>query len=214
MYMNVPSRSTCFDVDLDVFCGCEPRSIEISKQISMARAGMLSQMKHTRLSIVAVAVFLCLSAIGCARDTTIILVRHAEKGPGQDPDLTPAGEARAQSLVDVVKRSGVSSIYTTQFKRTQQTAAPAATELGLTPVVTPISGTPEAHASAIASDIKARRTGTRVLVVGHSNTVPLIIAELGVANPPSIAESQFDRIFIVTRRKDVTTRIIEAKYGP
>ncbi len=159
---------------------------------------------------------LCLASLGltgCAKDTTIILVRHAEKGPGQDPSLTPAGQLRALALRDAIDGAGLSAIYVTNFQRTQQTAAPTATALGLTPTIVSISGTPEAHAADVAARVRARTSGSRILVVGHSNTVPLIMQQLGVTNPPTIAESEFDRFFVLLRRKDAATRVIEVQYG-
>jgi len=150
---------------------------------------------------------------GCARDTTILLVRHAERGPGQDPALTPAGLQRANALRDAVARSGVSAIFVSNFQRTQQTAAPTAQLLGLTPIVVPISGTASAQAADIASRITNTFAGSRVLVVGHSDTLPLIMAQLGVTNPPAIAESDFNRFFLVIRRSNAETRFIEVKYG-
>src|SRR4029453_9075189 len=66
--------------------------------------------------------------------TTIILVRHAEKNiepNNPNPNLSPAGQARAQELVRVLGNAGITAIYATQFVRTQQTAQPLATHLGL-----------------------------------------------------------------------------------
>ena len=71
-----------------------------------------------------------------APSTVVLLVRHAERAPGTgDVPISDAGQARAAALADVGKVAGVSAIITTQFLRTQQTAAPLATALGLTPVV-------------------------------------------------------------------------------
>src|SRR5216684_4306220 len=61
--------------------------------------------------------------------TTIILIRHAEKNiepNNPDPDLSPAGQARAQEIVRMFGDAGVSAIYATQYKRTQQTVKPLA----------------------------------------------------------------------------------------
>ena len=43
-------------------------------------------------------------------NTTVLLVRHAEKADvaGADPPLSPAGEARAQNLIAVAGDAGVS----------------------------------------------------------------------------------------------------------
>src|SRR6185369_15229958 len=66
---------------------------------------------------------------------TIILVRHAEKKDvppeNKDPDLSPAGMARAEELVRMFGDSGVGAIYATQYKRTQQTIKPLADKLNL-----------------------------------------------------------------------------------
>src|SRR6478672_3572568 len=68
--------------------------------------------------------------------TTVILVRHAEKKiepNNQDPDLTPAGEVRAQEIARMFRDAGINAIYATQFKRTQQTVKPLATLTGISP---------------------------------------------------------------------------------
>ena len=53
--------------------------------------------------------------------TTVILVRHAEKNiepNNADPDLSPAGQARAHELVRVLGSTPVDAIYATNLKRT------------------------------------------------------------------------------------------------
>lgn len=152
---------------------------------------------------------------GCASpETTVVLVRHAEKAAvGRDPDLTPEGRARAQALVDIAKREKVQAIYVTPFKRTQQTAEPTAQSLGVTPIVVPLTGTAEQHAAAVAAEIRTSWTGKSVLVVGHSNTVPLVMKELGVQTPPTIQETEFARLFIVRVAKDGSVRVEERTYG-
>src|SRR3989454_12655624 len=66
--------------------------------------------------------------------TTVILIRHAEKvidPNNNDPDLSPAGQTRAQELVRMFGDAGINAIYATQYKRTQQTVKPLADKLGL-----------------------------------------------------------------------------------
>src|SRR6266705_2942801 len=74
-----------------------------------------------------------------AAKSTIFIVRHAEKAAsgGNDLDLSEAGRARAKTLANVLKDAGVSAIYVTEFKRTQQTAAPLAKRLHLHPTIVP-----------------------------------------------------------------------------
>src|ERR1022692_3482625 len=78
-----------------------------------------------------------------AAQSTIFVVRHAEKAEsgGNDPDISEAGRARAESLAKMLKNATTTAIYTTEFKRTQQTATPAAKALGLALTIVPAKDT-------------------------------------------------------------------------
>ena len=52
---------------------------------------------------------------GSAQPATFILVRHAEKGPGADPELTPEGQRRAQRLADRLASQPVRAVYAFQY---------------------------------------------------------------------------------------------------
>ena len=153
-------------------------------------------LKSTSLAFL-VAVLLATPA---AAQQTVFLVRHAERAdtsPGvsptmaADPDLSEAGRARAESLASALKDARITAIYATEFKRTQQTAAPLAKVLGLTvKVVTSKS------AADLLKQLKAEKGN--VLVVGHSNTVPEVIKALGVAPPVTIGDDEFDNMFLVS----------------
>src|SRR6478735_2421218 len=125
-----------------------------------------------------------------ATNTTIILVRHAEKAaePVADPPLTAAGAARAEALADVVRDAGINAIVTTQYQRTRQTVAPTAAKLGITAEVIPA----QLSARATADTILARHRGHTVLVSGHSNTVPGLVAALGAPQPADICDAGYD----------------------
>ena len=173
----------------------------------------------SRLSLLfGTAVCLLVAACTCtplprSAVTTVILVRHAEKETGDDPGLTASGQARARALVDAVGDDPLAAIYVTQFRRTRQTAAPAAAAFGIEPTVIPAEGSTEDHGRAVAAHILAHHGGERVLVVGHSNTLPPIIRHLGSA-PPAIEETEYDRLFVVTRRSaPATATLREARYG-
>src|SRR5438093_7590296 len=72
-------------------------------------------------------------------EPVVVIVRHAEKAAsdGGDPDLSPAGRARAEELARILKDSGITAIFTSEFKRTQQTAAPIAASTGISTTVVP-----------------------------------------------------------------------------
>lgn len=130
---------------------------------------------------------------------TIYLVRHAERADSgtmagtkmaTDPDLSDAGRARAESLASMLRDAGIKAIYTTEYKRTRQTAEPLAKAIGTTVTVVPAR-----DMKALVEKLKA--ADTPVLVVGHSNTVGETIAALGVTEPVKISDADYDNLFVV-----------------
>ena len=131
---------------------------------------------------------------------TVILVRHAERADARagarptmdtDPDLSDAGRQRAESLAAILKDAGITAVFVTEYKRTQQTAAPLAQLLGLTPVSI-------AAKDVLALVARLEQTHGNALVVGHSNTVPEVITALGVTKNVTIAEDEYDSLFVVS----------------
>ena len=142
--------------------------------------------------------------------TTVYIVRHAEKLDPANPDtpLSPDGEQRAQALAARLAKAGVQHIHVTSKLRTQQTAAPLATQLDLEPVIME----PGAVAELVAH-IKAEDQGKVVLVVGHSNTVPDIVKALSGTDVGGIPEERFDRLFQVVIAPDGKSTVEELRFG-
>src|SRR4029077_14260536 len=69
----------------------------------------------------------------------VVVVRHAEKAANdpKDPDLSPTGRARANALARILKDAEIKAVFTTEFKRTQQTAAPTSALSGVAPTTVP-----------------------------------------------------------------------------
>ena len=145
---------------------------------------------------------------------TVYLVRHAEKGtqPAADPPLTAAGGARAQALVGVLADAGIRSVITTHLLRTRDTGRPLAERLGITPQVLRVAGPATDHAQAVAAAVRALPAGA-VLVVGHSNTVPLIIAALGGPTMPDICDAAYANLFVLQLAADGTATLARTEYG-
>jgi broad specificity phosphatase PhoE len=140
---------------------------------------------------------LCLLLLGLIvsladAQSTIFMVRHAEKAESasDDPDLSGAGRARAEALTKMLKDVGIAAIYATEFKRTQQTAAPLAKVLGLEVAIVPGKET-------TTLSTKLRNLHADALVVGHSNTIPELIKALGVATSITISDTDYDNLFLV-----------------
>ncbi|HEY6045333.1 MAG TPA: phosphoglycerate mutase family protein [Pyrinomonadaceae bacterium] len=143
--------------------------------------------------------------------TTIILTRHAEKiiDPNDpDVDLSPAGQARALEIVRMFSDAGVNAIYATQYKRTQQTVKPLADKLGLPVTVVNAKNTPD-----LVTQIKAQNSGQTILIAGHNNTVPEIIAALGGPQYPNIPDTEYDNLFVVTVYRTGKVKVLKMKYG-
>jgi len=140
-------------------------------------------------------------------DAYVVLVRHAEKEEGEDPDLSPSGRLRAAALEHSAAAWPLDAIYVSQFRRTQATAVPLADRQGLTAQVVD-AGDPTGLAERIRREWKPA-----VAVVGHSNTVPAVIGALGVEDVPEILEDQYDDLFIVRLSADGGAHLIHLKYG-
>lgn len=143
--------------------------------------------------------------------TTVILVRHAEKKIEPDnpnPDLTPAGEARAQEIARMFGDAGINVIYATQFKRTQQTVKPLSDRLGIAPTLVNANQTDE-----LAKEISTNHRGQTIFVAAHNNTVPALVSTLSGESFPIIPESEYDNLYIVTIYRFGKAKVVKLKYG-
>jgi broad specificity phosphatase PhoE len=144
--------------------------------------------------------------------TTVIVVRHAEKvDSSTDPLLSEAGRQRAAALADALAHAGVTAIFTTQYRRNQATAEPLASRAGLRPKMVQAARDAAAHAAAVAALARQEPAGSVVLVIGHSNTVPAIIAALGGPEVPAIDDDAYSDFFVLQLAGD-RTRLIHARY--
>lgn len=150
-----------------------------------------------------------------AADTMVIVVRHAEKSADdpKDPSLSAQGNARASKLAEVLKSSGVKAVYTTQYKRTQQTGMPTAVQAGLQIDVRPATReNAGSYTADLLKEIKKKHGGETVLIVGHSNTVPEIVKYATGVDVSPMGENEFDRIYVITLGKK--PRLVSVSYNP
>ncbi len=147
--------------------------------------------------------------------TTIIFVRHAEQTSHDeaDPSLSEAGKRRVAELTrqlafaDVVQ--GIDAIYSTDLKRSTETAQPLAERLDL-----PINIYDGSDTETVLAEILKVHKGKVILVVGHSNTVPELIFNLGASkNVPAIERDEFDNIYVISIPWFGKTKTIRLRYG-
>ena len=153
-----------------------------------------------------------------AAATVVLVMRHAERadagaGAGNammaaDPGLSAAGVARARAFAEALREGEVSAVYVTQYRRTRDTGAPIA---GMATAGAPIAGTAgvpvierpvsaanaAGYGAALAREIRERHGGRTVAVVGHSNTVPEIVAALSGRPAPALTERDYGDVFVV-----------------
>jgi len=172
-------------------------------------------MKRRTVIAIACACSIVASVHLRAADSQVIfVVRHAERADSgtasgrsmnADPPLSAAGKERAKRLASLLRSAHVAHIFTTEFQRTRQTAAPLAAQLHQDAVTVPaddLNGLME----------RLLKTSGTTLVVGHSNTVPDIMKRLGVAEQVSIPDSEFDNLFVIVRQPDGAATLVRLKY--
>jgi broad specificity phosphatase PhoE len=150
-----------------------------------------------------------------ATTTTIVLVRHAEKQVGaiSDAPLSPQGEVRASRLAQMFGDNEpfgrIGRIYVTNTRRTQQTSAGVAQRLGISAIVVDA----KTDSRELARRVLRENRGGRALIVGHSNTVPEVVAALArVENVPPIGEEEFDSLYVVTVPTIGKVSVLRLKY--
>ena len=153
-------------------------------------------------------------AASSTRPVTVIAVRHAEKvDDSRDPALSPAGTERAQALAAALQHAGLDAAYASQYQRTRLTAMPAARAAGLAVRIEPIEGDVAAWAQGFAVELARDHAGETVLVSGHSNTIPPLVAVLCGCEVRPLADSDYDRLYLVNGAGSENPDLIVARYG-
>lgn len=138
---------------------------------------------------------LTVPAVAAAQEdaTVVYLVRHAERAEDgtSDPVISLSGWDRSRLLADVLRDAGLTHIHTSDFRRTRMTGAPTAEATGLS-----LRVYDPRDLRGFAEEL--RRTPGRHLVLGHSNTTPGLVEALGGDPSGTIADLEYDRLYIVT----------------
>ena len=165
-----------------------------------------------------VGILLAVALAGCAGaqtaavapTPTFIVVRHAEKADAsRDPALSPAGQARAARLARHLAATPLAAAYATTFQRTRQTLEPVARAQGVPVTVYD----PAQPAPQFAARLKAEHPAGTVLVAGHSNTVPAIVAALCDCTVAPMDDAEYDRLSIVRAGPDGRPVLEVSRYG-
>ncbi len=184
---------------------------------NLQRRPFLAPIGLVALTVTAGVVVLIAAAwfLMTSTSTTVIVVRHAPQMlgvGGDDPPLSAEGESRAASLAHVLGdthlKSRVAAIYVSSRLRSRSTAAPLAQMLGITPEVVP-----EDNPRVLARRVLHDHSGETVLIVGHANTLPALVADLsGVTGIPPVEPSDYASLYIVTVPRVGRPGVIRLRY--
>ena len=158
-------------------------------------------MKTLAMKRFLIALFIIMSIQGLSAQktelTTFILVRHAEKAKDnpRDSNLSEIGMKRAESLKSLLANAGITAIYSTPYKRTQQTVAPIAEFLSLE------IKSYNPRSMYFLADIFSKHNGGTILISGHSNTTPTAVNTLlGKEKFEWLEENEYDKVFYNWKR--------------
>lgn len=165
-----------------------------------------------RLRLLIPALLVCLGAsaprVAAQEPVVVYLVRHAERAEDgtDDPSISREGQARAALLPHILADAGITRIHTTDYKRTRQTVAPLADATELSPEVYDPRDLP-----AFAAHL--RSLPGRHLVAGHSNTTPALVEALGGDAHGTIAEMEYDRLYVVVIPAEGPVTTVLMRFG-
>lgn len=155
------------------------------------------------------AILLLMMISSCT--TKYYLVRHAEKRNNSDTSsLTPEGEIRAVALKDLLSGKDIKKIYASTYKRTQLTAKPLADATGNQIILY------SPDTTAAFGEYLKKLSGTSVLIVGHTNTIPELAEILSDESVSPIPENDFDNIYTIEVKRDlvwVSRYLTSSTYG-
>jgi broad specificity phosphatase PhoE len=168
-----------------------------------------------------VLMLLLLWPAAASAQQAIIIVRHAERQTGGEADdgLSEAGRQRSERLAAVLKDAGITHVFVSDRRRTLETAQPLARaqKLSASRIAIPARGRGKIDPSelqvraTLLAISKLPRTAV-VLVVGHSNTVPMFLTRLGYDRRVTIPDAEFDNLFVVTPRATRTPSVVRLRF--
>ncbi|MCV2890846.1 phosphoglycerate mutase family protein [Ruegeria aquimaris] len=133
-------------------------------------------------------------ATPAAAQEAVYVIRHGEKElSGDEPALTPEGRDRAAGWARMLRHAGLDAVITSDALRTRETGAIIAEALDLR-----ASAWPATDIAGLVDTLEFDHEDDRVLVVAHAETIPGILARLGVLDEISVDQTEFANLFVVT----------------
>lgn len=165
-------------------------------------------MRSTIIFLFCYMFFSCTTLLGQGSDVLIFLVRHADR-LGNNDALSDDGVNRSLALTHVLENVELDAIFSTDYTRTIETVKPLAQEKQLE-----IEIYNPGDLNALVEIIQDKYAGGKVLVVGHSNTIPQTINLMGIQPTLSnLDHGAYDDLFMVILRQDSDPTLVPLQYG-
>ena len=143
----------------------------------------------------------------------VFALRHADRTPDPQDDLSPKGLARARLLARMLSESGVSTAFCSSAKRTQMTVQPLRDVLGERLTIMKISTSSTSHVQDIVDGVTALPDDAVAMIVGHSDTVPEIVRKFTAKTVDEIKAGEFDKLFVLSIRTGGASTVAQTRYG-
>ena len=143
--------------------------------------------------------------------TRVFLVRHAERFATEgdaNPTLTPAGSRRAALLGRMLRSAHVAAIFATPFERAKATADSVSAATGA-----PVDIVHSDSSAQLARIVRERFRGRAVVIVGHSDSLPNVVAELGWEGDEATRPWSYDELCLLELRADEPSQRVHLHYG-
>jgi broad specificity phosphatase PhoE len=138
----------------------------------------------------------------------VYLVRHAERvDDAKDSLLSADGHARAGRLAEMLRDAGITHIFVSEYQRTAETAGPLAARLGIMAVKVPAD-----RPDVLLARVRAAGPKARILIAGHSDTVPALLKAVGCTQQVTIAKAEYDNLFVVVPGDKAAPLLIRLRY--
>jgi broad specificity phosphatase PhoE len=138
----------------------------------------------------------------------VYLVRHAERvDDAKDSLLSAEGRVRAARLAEMLRDAGITHIFNSEYQRTAETAAPLAARLGITAEKVRAD-----QPDMLLARVRAAGPKARVLIAGHSDTVPALLKALGCTQQVTIAKAEYDNLFVVVPGDKAGPVLVRLRY--
>ncbi|HEV8308955.1 MAG TPA: phosphoglycerate mutase family protein [Methylomirabilota bacterium] len=158
-----------------------------------------------------IVALLAVSGLVAEAQQAVFVVRHAERqDDSQDSALSEAGVRRAELLASLLKDAGITAIYVSDLQRTIKTAEPLAKALKIE--MKRVAQYEDKDMDTLVAALRSRHAQDRVLIVGHSNTMPALMKGLGDPDGLKLGRDEYNLLLLLVPRGDARPAVLRLRF--